>query len=420
MFVVNFFWKNRQSFYLAFFLSVAIWVSTVISNDPNMQEVLTNEIKLNVIGLADDLVIVSDYPENIDVEILAPQSVWEEVNQNSHLVSSTLDLTSLESGVYTLDISVKVDANPAEIINFYPSTLEVQIENFSTTEWPIKISVRGETALGFEAELPIANVSKALASGPDSIISQIDTIVAEIEISGVRESLTQSIALVPYDINGQILDGVEISPKNITINQKIIQSGGYRDVAVIVETVGEPEKGYRVTNISKFPTTVTLFSSDPVIVAEMPGFVSTIPLDLTDANDDINSLLTLDLPEGVSLVGEDQAISVQIGISAIEDTIMLEVPVEIIGLGSLLSAELSPKIIEVFLSGPLSVLDELLPTDIHIFVNLIDLQIGSFLVEPEEEVIPTRLTLEGINPDTIEVIISVLVEDNSSTSESNP
>jgi YbbR domain-containing protein len=420
MYYLNFFWKNRQSFIFALFLSVGVWVSTVILNDPNVQQVLSEKVELEIIGQSDDFVVISNIPAEIDLEILAPKSIWDEVNQSPHLIEAKLDLTGYEKGVHVIDISVIVDAYPVQIINFSPSILEVQIEKLQSGNWPIRTSVIGEPALGYQANLPTISSEVASLSGPESLISIVDKVVAEIDISGARESITNNVQLIPYDVDGNKVTGIDILPEQVTVKQEITQSGGYRDVAVIVETRGDPEKGYRVTNISVSPPTVTLFSSDPLLVAEMPGFISTLPLDLTNSIDDIEAQLTLDLQDGITLVGDNQAITVQISIAAIEDTIMLEIPVEIIGLGPSLSAELSPSYIEVFLSGPYSVLNALLLDDIHIFVNLQDYEVGTYLVAPEQEVIPTRLTLEGINPDTIEVIIADLVAENNSGTNNTP
>jgi YbbR domain-containing protein len=186
----------------------------------------------------------------------------------------------------------------------------------------------------------------------------------------------------------------------------IIQSGGYRDVAVKVETVGQPVTGYRVTNIIISPPTVTLFSSDPQLVAEMPGYVSTQLLDLTEIDDDKEVRLTLDLPEGVTIVGDEQSVEVQIGIAAVETSISLAVPISVIGLGPDLEAVVSPESVDIFLTGPLPILDDLTSDSVIILVDLTDLEPGSHLVEPQIEILPERVVQEAINPDTIEVSIT--------------
>jgi YbbR domain-containing protein len=106
------------------------------------------------------------------------------------------------------------------------------------------------------------------------------------------------------------------------------------------------------------------------------------------------------------MVGEEQSVQVQVGIAALETSINLTVPIQIIGLGAGLEAEVSPTTVDVFLTGPVTVLDSLKPEDIIVFVSLTDLGPGSYLVEPQVDILPDKVVLENINPPTIEVIIT--------------
>ena len=180
----------------------------------------------------------------------------------------------------------------------------------------------------------------------------------------------------------------------------------------MVETEGNLRNGFRISNVSVFPRTVTLFSNDPDLVDELPGFISTLPLDLTDASGDIESRISLDLPDGVVLVGDEQSVQVIIGIAAIESGLTLRVPIEIIGLTPGLEAAVSPEFVDVFLFGDLSELENLNSDDIRVFVNLTDLEVGSHLVSPQEEILPENVVVDAISPDTIQVVISESTEDN--------
>jgi YbbR domain-containing protein len=201
--------------------------------------------------------------------------------------------------------------------------------------------------------------------------------------------------------------------------QPVTQLGGFRDLAVKVETEGVLAVGYRVTNISVSPPTVTVFSSDPELVAAMPGFVRTMPVNLEGVSDDIEVRLLLDLPEGVTLVGEEQNVQVQVGVAAIETSISLQVLVEVVGIGSEFTAELSPEEVGILLSGPLTVLEDLEPEDIVVVVNLADLGLGSHLVSPEVVTFPDRVVVDAIIPETIEVSIS-LTPSQTETPEVTP
>ena len=65
-------------------------------------------------------------------------------------------------------------------------------------------------------------------------------------------------------------------------------------MVVKVASTGQVASGYRLTNISVFPPTVTVFSTNPSLVDRLPGFVETSPLDLTGVKDDIDIRLPLE------------------------------------------------------------------------------------------------------------------------------
>jgi YbbR domain-containing protein len=99
---------------------------------------------------------------------------------------------------------------------------------------------------------------------------------------------------------------------------------------------------------------------------------------------------------------------VVVGVEAIEGSLSIQVPIEVVGLGSDLAAEVSPEIVDVLLSGPLPILEALEPGDIKIVVNVTELEEGTHLLAPEALNLPEGVTLDTIIPETIEIIITAV------------
>ena len=112
-------------------------------------------------------------------------------------------------------------------------------------------------------------------------------------------------------------------------------------MAVKLLATGQVASGYRLTSITVNPPTVTVFSSDPKLVNQLPGFVETKPVDLNGLTDDSEFNVELDLPEGISLVSEP-GVLVQIDIAPIEGNLKLTIPVEVLGLSPEFAAQISP------------------------------------------------------------------------------
>ena len=425
----RFLWKNRDTLLLAFLLAAAVWVSAVIASDPNREDVLGTSVPLEVVGLDSSLILLTNLPTSVEVALRAPESLWLELEKNPELISAVVDFTGIGSGEHTLPIDVQLEISPTQILEISPNNITVTLEQEVSVEMPVSLNLVGEVALGFEIKGRTIEPDTVTITGPESRVSLVSEVVGTISIAGAREDITTTLSLVPVDEENRQISDVTVVPSQVDAQVNITQVGGYRDVAVKVETTGQPATGYRVTFISVSPPTITVFSSSPELVNEMTGVVSTQPLDLTDASEDIETRLGISLPEGVSMVGDEQSVQVTIGIAAIETSISLNVPIQVGELGTGLRASLSPNTVDVFLTGPLPVVEGLTPDDVIIFVSLSDLGPGTYLVEPQFDVLLENVVLESINPDTIEVIIterdgtedptSTPTPDGSST-QSNP
>ena len=61
----------------------------------------------------------------------------------------------------------------------------------------------------------------------------------------------------------------------------------------------------------------------------------------------------------------------------------------------------------MIVSGPLPVLDILLPDDVEITVDVTDLGVGTYQLTPEFEPLNGNVTVESILPGTVEVVLSI-------------
>jgi YbbR domain-containing protein len=410
---------NWETFLLAFLLSVAVWVSAVIASDPNLEDEFPDSIPLEIVGLSDDLQILGSVPSSVTVNLRAPQSLWAELTEDPDLISAQLDLTGLDQGEQQIAVDVGFGISPVELISIEPSQITLMLEKEITKEFPVQVVQVGDLALGYEIQDISLTPDIVNVSGPQSLVAQVSEIQGWITVNEARQDVLELLNLIAVDSNGRQISGVSITPREVSALAVVVQSGGYREVVVRVETIGTLPTGYRLTNISVSPPTITVFSSNPQAVAEMPGFVSTEPIDLQDAVDDVEVRLTLDLPEEVVMVGEEQSVEVFVGIAAIETTISLTLPIQILELGPGLSASLSPDTVEVFLTGPLTVLDALTPDDVIVSISLAGLDVGTHLAVTHAEVLVDGVVIESINPDTIEVVIIEALTDDAS-SETTP
>jgi YbbR domain-containing protein len=225
------------------------------------------------------------------------------------------------------------------------------------------------------------------------------------DISGVSETQNSSLTVEVLDENGDTINGISISPDETTINLPISLLGGFKNVVVKVDTTGQIADGYRLTNLAVSPPTITVFSEDPRILDRLPGFVDTLPVDLSNLSDDSESSVGLRLPEGVTAVRNPDVL-VQISIASIESSETFSVPVLITGLSPDFDAYIAPELVDVIVAGPINILESLETADVRVLLDLEGLPAGSlYQLTPEVDIIPDQLRAQTTLPETIEVEI---------------
>jgi len=397
---------NYRTFLWAFALAVAAWISAVTTADPDETRTLTAPVPVQIIGQASNLVLSNDIPKEVEVTLRAPRSIWNLIEADPQLVRAILDLSGMSSGEHVEELQIQVDARPVQIVSVSPRTITYILEPLITKTLSIDLSVSGEAAIGFQVGEANLEPVEVVISGAESQVQKVMRARVSVDLNGIRESLDQTLPVEILDEAGQKVSGVTLSPETVRVSLPVSQQGGYRDVAVKVTIIGRVASGYRLTDLSVFPPVVTVYSSDPDLVVSLPGVIETQPLDLQNAQEDINMRLALNLPEGISIIGE-QTVLVQAGVSPIESSVTLAGErIEIIGLENGLTAQVSPTSVDVILSGPLSLLDTLTRQSVRATVDLTGLTPGTYQLTPKVEILIANIVVESILPNTIEVVIT--------------
>ncbi len=399
---------NIRTFLLAFILALVVWMTAVTAANPDETQVYPDPISIEFIGQDPGLIMIgAAIPQQVEITLRAPHSVWQGLLSNPALVRAVVDLTGLGAGTHTVNVQTQIDTRPVQIISVSPETFDLTLEPQVTRTLAVNLDLTGNPAIGYQIGNPVLDPGEVVVTGAESLVSQIDHIQAALDLTDARQNITASIPLEAVDTNGKGISGITVLPGNVQVSLPIIQQGGYRDLAVKVMTVGNPVSGYSLTSVAALPPIVTVYSADLTTIASMPGYVETVSLDLSGAQADIEKQLAINLPPGVTLIGE-QSVTVKVGIAPIESSRTISYrPVEMIGLAPGLDAHLSPQTVDIILSGPLPVLDSLAISDVHVQMDLTGLAPGTYQLKPIVSIAQQNLTVESILPGTVEVTITI-------------
>ncbi len=403
---------NLPTLFTALVFAIGVWIFAVTQADPTEVRNYPRTLEMEIIGLDPNLMIVNDINQQVSLTLRAPTSVLNQLENDNNLIGITLDLSGLETGVHTLTPQVNIGLSPSEVVRMNPSTVLVMLDSIVTENFPIEIRTVGNPAIGFEIQTPQASHETVTISGPQSLVESVEEVVAEVNIVDVAEDVQRTVDVEVLDAEGMEIEGITVNPSSLQITIPVTQRGGYRTVVVRIVTSGQIAAGYRLTNIFSIPPTVTIYSSDPNLVEAIPGFVETTPINLNGANEDIEVRVSLNLPQGINVVGS-QNVTVQIEIDPVESSISFSnIPVQIEGLEEGLEANVSPESVDVFLSGPVNVLESLSPSQLTVVIDLADRGPGTYTLAPEVILENEEVSTDAILPNTLEVIISE-AEENS-------
>jgi YbbR domain-containing protein len=395
--------RNLGTLIIAFLLALVVWVSAVISNDPNEVHVL-KPVPIKQMGQDPNLLIVGDVPLQVYLTLKAPRSVWSHLNNNPSLAEAWIDLAGLAPGEYDLPVKTRIGATPTRILEVDPQEVHIRLEPLVKRELPVQLVVTGEPPLGYKTGNPSVKPASVTISGPASLVDTIVQARAILEISGAVETVHRTLQVEALDASESVVKNVNVLPQTVEATQPVSLLGGFKNVVVKVVTKGQVANGYRLTNISVSPPTVTLFSDDPKLVEGIPGFVETLPVDLTNLDNYKEVNVGLNLPRGITLVREPSVL-VQISVAAIEGSLTLTLPIQIIGLTPDLQANISPATVDVIVAGPLKVLDGLTPASFRAVLDLTGLPPGVYQRSPVIDLVPDQVRVQTTLPETVEVTI---------------
>ncbi len=396
---------NIRTIALAFVLSVVVWISAVTASDPDVEKTYPVAIPIEVIGQDPGLVPMGEMDELVSLTLKAPQSVFDQLVESPEMIRVYADLSGLGAGTHDVPLQIQIEPRPVRVVEGNPATLQLVLEPLTTRIMEVSLDLAGEPGVGFQLGDPLVVPSEVVISGPKSQVDQIDEVRTQVSVSNARQSVDADYPLIAVNNRNQPVTGVNLNPVTAQVKVPVIQQGGYRDLAVKVLVTGQVASGYRLSNITVSPPVITTYSPDPNLVLSLPGFVETLPLDLNNADSNIETRLALVLPEGISVVG-DQNVLVQAAVSPILSSITIAgKDVELLGLNPRFGAQISPATVDVILSGPLPLLEELNPEDIRVLLDLTGLGMGTHQLVPKVEILIPDIDVESINPTTVEVII---------------
>ena len=410
--LIQFLARNLGWMLVSLFLAIAIWAAANLESNPVEEREIKN-LPVSV-SLPDGFVLTRQpEPSTVSAVVRTQQNEWSLLVPDDILISA--DLGGIrEPGEYRIELeSDVVSQRHARVVAIRPSTLVFAVDQEAEKRVAVRVIVRREPPLGYSLPSDLSNVcdqTEVTVRGSAERVNSVDHVEVRMDLSDQRNPLTRSFDLIAVQGDGRTATQVEMLPASVSCTIDIQAREDVIQMRVLPEVVGDPPDGYLFEGYVAQPETVGVTGSRSAISA-MGGLVRTVPIDISEEIETFTNEVQLDLPEGVTLVPENQLIRVTVTISPVRSSRQFqEVPVEITGLDPTAHrATVLPNAVTVLVVGPEAMLP--MREDVRVLVDLADMAAGNYQLAPQGLIIDQE-TGNGmqitVRPEQVSVTIESL------------
>ena len=398
-------------------LAMMIWVAAQMDANPVEQDELKD---IPVVVQLPDGYILAETPEHEHVTALLRMEAdeWDLVVPSDVLITADLGDVSAP-GQYRVPLKANLASTlHGSVVALRPNSVVYTLDREYEERMPIHVVISREPPLGYTYPPDMTcEQTEVLVSGNAEIVSEVARIEARLNLSNDRNPATRTVNLVAMRENGLAVrsSDVQLEPASVECFIDIRVREDVTPLEVLPDRGGSrPPGGYIFEGYQDIDPGTIGVTGDADAISAMNRVVNTIPIDLSDKTETFTTEVPLALPDGVTLVTEDQLIRVTVLISpVIGSREFAEVPVEIAGLDTTQYAAsgLAPTV-TVTVSGPQAQLDDLSVEDVRVVANLAGLEPGNHSLTPEGAVIgqseEDAFEISSILPEQLTVTIEAL------------
>lgn len=293
---------------LAFLFAFLLWLIVVNIDDPVMSktfsgipvtvehsEILTEQQKTYQI---------LDNTQSVNVTVSAKRRTLNRINASDIVVTADIKEMYLDSQI-PLEVTINGYEGNYENAVTSPRNLQIQIEeNVSKTIYITPTST-GQVRDGYVLGNLQTDPETVTINGPESLVSKISKVVAEVDVSGLSTDTILDSELVLYDENNNVIDQSRLANNlgNFGVNVSVTLYKT-KTVPVNIDTSEvQVKEGYSILSVKLTPDEVEIAGPaealDTVESIEIPA--EELSGEEIDARTEYNIDLTEYLPEDIQL-----------------------------------------------------------------------------------------------------------------------
>ena len=383
--IANLIFNNLGLKIAAAVLAVVFWMVILNIEDPDKTKVFTIEVEIE------------------NEEYLAEMGKTYEILNGTNTISFTA--TGRRSIIESLEASdFKATADFEDIVNMsqvpititatrYSSSLdisdriqylELSVEDLVTETFEVTAQTTGEMDAEYTVDSMSVSPGSVIIEGPESVVEQIESVIALVDVSSMKDDFVQTAAVYLYDPDGNEIsqERLSLNHTSVTVDVSVLQT---KTVSLIFETSGSPPDGYRVSDVTGSVTEIAV-TGKPSAMADLESITvsgSALLVSSMTETEEVTIAIADYLPDGISLASEEEEeIIVTIEIEGmVEESYNMPVDnIAVENLGDGMTCTFDDSTVTVTLKGYYADLAEIGAGDLTGSVDLEGLEEGEYTV----------------------------------------
>ena len=327
--------------------------------------------------------VVEGIPESADRVLMGRKSDLYLAEQlGDHKL--TLDLTGLSAGTHKVNIKYN---NPIKSLDYKvdPSRATIVIYPKVSSSRTVTTDILNKDKLG--STLVISSIKldrdEVIIKSYKEKLEKVASVKALVDVNALNANSAgtytlENVKLIAYDEKGTEIKDIEIVPGTITAT--VVISSPSKTVPVKVIPVGEVASGSAISSITSNVTNVTLYGEEEILkdISEIE-----VEIDVNGLSKDKTFQETIVKPTGVRSMS-DTAVTIKVKMEGETSKEFKDIPIVFEHLDTTkykpLAKNAADTKVNVVVKGVKSVLDKLDSKDIKAYVDLSDLEPGTYEV----------------------------------------
>ena len=238
------------------------------------------------------------------------------VNKSDFILKADLSGYALKKGENNIPVEVVSAPEGVTIKNKTVLTVKVILEESTEKNVSVYSKVRTTFKDGVSKKSITVTPKSVKVSGPESLVKNVTSVVLEGDIVDISKDISKSFKLIPIDSSGNEVTGVELSED---IGKVVVNVGNSKQVKINPVYKGSLPENLTLKGITLSADTVNILGDSNVV--KSINQIDTQPINLSDIKESGTIDVKLNLPNGVSLVDNDNKVTASIEVAQKEDNI---------------------------------------------------------------------------------------------------